>query len=209
MSLVDFNTVDISKKHDTPPATFIKLQVQQGQINWLLQALCAVNDAAGAASGDISFTIGTVTTLDAGANATVTLTKSNDTYVLDFGIPEGERGAQGMRGEQGAAGIGIDSLAWGTGLEYDASNMKVNAVLATNTQPGVVKVGDNLSVSEDGTLNATAGGTAYVAGEGISIADNTISLKVLEGGGLAYDENGNLYVETTPEVEISDLFLVD
>lgn len=47
---------------------------------------------------------------------------------------------------------------------------------ASATTLGGVKVGANLTITEDGVLNATGGGgTEYVAGEGIVISGNTIS----------------------------------
>lgn len=50
-------------------------------------------------------TVGTVTTLDAGKQATVT-NSSSDKYnpVLNFGVPKGDTGAQGKTGAQGPQG---------------------------------------------------------------------------------------------------------
>lgn len=50
-------------------------------------------------------TVGTVTTLDAGKQATV-INSSSDKYnpVLNFGVPKGDTGAQGKTGAQGPQG---------------------------------------------------------------------------------------------------------
>ena len=49
--------------------------------------------------------------------------------------------------------------------------------IASPTQLGAIKVGENLTITEDGVLNATAegGGGEYTAGPGISITGTTIS----------------------------------
>jgi len=49
--------------------------------------------------------------------------------------------------------------------------------IATPTQLGAIKVGENLTITEDGVLNAQAGGGGgdYTAGPGISITGTTIS----------------------------------
>lgn len=49
--------------------------------------------------------------------------------------------------------------------------------IATPTQLGAIKVGENLTITEDGVLNAQAGGGGgdYTAGPGISISGTTIS----------------------------------
>lgn len=51
-----------------------------------------------------NISIGSVTTLEPGAKATVTRRGSDATPIFDFGIPRGEKGDKGDKGEQGLAG---------------------------------------------------------------------------------------------------------
>lgn len=48
------------------------------------------------------FAIGTITTLPAGSQATVTITGSTDNPILNFGIPIGNKGDKGDKGDTGA-----------------------------------------------------------------------------------------------------------
>ena len=52
--------------------------------------------------------IGTVTTLAAGSNATVTMSKNNNEYTLNFGIPKGNKGDTGASGS-GSGGSGLST----------------------------------------------------------------------------------------------------
>ena len=59
---------------------------------------------------------------------------------------------------------------------FDTHGAEYTLPVASATTLGGVKVGANLTITQDGVLNATGGGgTEYVAGEGIVISGNTIS----------------------------------
>ena len=62
---------------------------------------------------------------------------------------------------------------------FDTHGTEYTLPVASATTLGGVKVGANLTITQDGVLNATGGGggggTGYVAGEGIVISGNTIS----------------------------------
>mgnify|MGYP000348526113 FL=1 len=62
---------------------------------------------------------------------------------------------------------------------FDSHGTEYTLPIASATTLGGVKVGANLTITEDGVLSATGGGggggTEYVAGEGIVISGNTIS----------------------------------
>ena len=62
---------------------------------------------------------------------------------------------------------------------FDSHGTEYTLPIASATTLGGVKVGANLTITQDGVLNATGGGggggTEYVAGEGIVISGNTIS----------------------------------
>lgn len=66
--------------------------------------------------GPIDFSIGTVTTLEPGDDATVSVTNTEDGPILDFGIPvglKGDTGATGATGPQGPKGDTGDTGATG------------------------------------------------------------------------------------------------
>ena len=82
--------------------------------------------------------------------------------------------------EMGPVGGGVEtkivSANIGAGLQFDA-NGAIEAIpytlpTASTSTLGGVKVGDGLEINEDGVLSAP-GGKTYVAGDGITITDNT------------------------------------
>lgn len=60
--------------------------------------------AAGAAGAAATVSVGSVSTLDAGEEATVSNAGTSSAAVFDFGIPKGEKGDTGEAGPAGAAG---------------------------------------------------------------------------------------------------------
>lgn len=68
----------------------------------------AANRAAQAAESESDKWAGatvSATTLDAGADATLTLSEKNGVKHLDFGIPRGQPGADGQKGDPGKSGV--------------------------------------------------------------------------------------------------------
>lgn len=57
----------------------------------------------------VNISVGSVTTLEAGSDATVTNTGDAENAVFNFGIPKGDKGDQGERGEQGPQGAKGDA----------------------------------------------------------------------------------------------------
>ena len=90
----------------------------------------------------IHMEIGEVETLEPGEPATVSVGEGN---VLDFGIPQGEKGDQGETGPQGPAGPqGPQGPQGPSGASTPA----------TTSSLGTVIVGDGLSVTSGGVLSA-------------------------------------------------------
>lgn len=110
--------------------------------------------------------------------------KSNDEWIFisDFSGATGIQGEQGPAGPQGEPGRTIEYQP-GEGVEV-AENNVLNLVKATSNTLGGIKVGENLSIDEDGVLSAEGGelpiATSEVLG-GIKVGDN-----------LTIDENGKL-----------------
>lgn len=75
--------------------------------------------------------VGSVTTLEAGNNATVTMSENNNEYTLNFGIPKGAKGDTGASGS-GGSGSTVDS-EWsgkvasflGDSITYGAKTTKI------------------------------------------------------------------------------------
>ena len=109
--------------------------------------------------------IGNVRTLNPGDNATVTNTSGSDTNViLDFGIPQGERGIQGIPGASGSDGVSpvayVTPITGGARVVIeDAQNTTTadimdgyspSATVTQNTGSATITITD-----KDGTTTAT------------------------------------------------------
>lgn len=115
--------------------------------------------------GPATITIGTVTTLAAGEDATVTNSGDDENVILDFGIPEGEQGAQGIQGEQGIQGLpGADGADGANGSNGADGNDGWSPVFSVETDSArrVLRVVD--WVGGEGTKPATG---KYVGATGL------------------------------------------
>lgn len=65
---------------------------------------------AGADGQTPNISIGTVTTLEAGTNATASITGDTPNLTLNLGIPKGAKGDKGDTGEVGSGGSAVDTL---------------------------------------------------------------------------------------------------
>ena len=95
--------------------------------------------ADGADGAAATITVGNVTTLEAGEDATVQNTGTANAAVLTFGIPKGEKGDKGDRGDAGQDGT--------NGADGAAATVTVGEV--TTGEPGT-----DASVSNSGNENA-------------------------------------------------------
>lgn len=113
--------------------------------------------AQGAPGPANSLTIGTVSTLEAGEQATVQITGDAPNQVLNFGIPKGAQGAtgaNGANGSDGAPGQGVPTggtegqvLVKDSATDYDTS-WKTLADLV-NALPSIVELTSKVSTLED------------------------------------------------------------
>ncbi|MGN0619081.1 MAG: leucine-rich repeat protein [Ruminiclostridium sp.] len=99
-------------------------------------------------------------------------------------------------------GDGIEIVVEEGATSVTEVNGKVTLKKATNDSLGGVKIGDGIEITEDGTISTKA--KEYIEGEGIKIADNTISLQtasatslggVKVGKGLKIGDDGALDAE--------------
>ena len=69
--------------------------------------------------------VGTVTTLAAGSNATVTMSKNNNEYTLNFGIPKGNKGDTGASGGSGETTVVNPTITIGTVTNGDTASATI------------------------------------------------------------------------------------
>ena len=74
---------------------------------------------------DATITVGTVTTGAAGSDATVTNAGTTSAAILNFVIPQGQKGDTGAAGAKGDPGLGVKSIA----LTTDASGKVTGGTL--------------------------------------------------------------------------------
>ena len=83
------------------------------------------NGAKGADGITPTLKVGTVTTLAAGSNATVTMSKNNNEYTLNFGIPKGNKGDTGASGSSGEATVVNPTITIGTVTNGDTASASI------------------------------------------------------------------------------------
>jgi hypothetical protein len=101
---------------------------------WAVLAQAGGVGAAGAAGAAATVAVGTVTTLAAGTQATVTNSGTAQAAVLNFGIPQGAPGT-------GGSGTGTSSGSFAAmyhGVNYNSAYYSVNTPNASNTEAPVM-----------------------------------------------------------------------
>ena len=124
--------------------------------------------------------VGTVTTLAAGSNATVTMSKNNNEYTLNFGIPKGNKGDTGASGGSGETTVVNPTITIGTvtngdtasaTITGDSPNYTLNLVLPKGAKGDK---GDTGVKGTDGITPTIAVGTT-TTGEAGTNAEVTMS----------------------------------
>ena len=112
--------------------------------------------------------VGTVTTLAAGSNATVTMSKNNNEYTLNFGIPKGNKGDTGASGGSGETTVINPTITIGTvtngdtasaTITGDSPNYTLNLVLPKGAKGDKGEKGDAGVKGADGITPTIAVGT--------------------------------------------------
>jgi hypothetical protein len=97
----------------------------QTPLNSTTPVISTANVSTGTGSGTFVLSVGTITTLSAGASATVTVDETEGGYTLNFGIPQGAKGDTGDKGDGGGIGLTDDvgnSLLDGTNFNGVVNN---------------------------------------------------------------------------------------
>jgi hypothetical protein len=146
-----------------------------------------------------TITVGQVSTLAPGSNATVTSSSSNGgaNLTLNFGLPAGQTGAAGATGTNGITptfSASASTLSAGSNATVTAttSNGGANVALAFGIPAGATGGGSNLTLSDatPSNLGTAAAGTSNLA----SRADHTHLLPSLATLGAAAANHGHNYV---------------
>jgi hypothetical protein len=95
--------------------------------------------------------VGTVATGAPGSDATVTNSGTSGAAVLDFAIPRGDVGQQGIQGEQGVSG------QWDTAQTVDDKTAAYTLLTADAGKLVTVSSSSNLDVTVDGSLDLSVG----------------------------------------------------
>lgn len=113
--------------------------------------------------GDTALSV-TVGTVSEGTTASVTNSGTNKDLVLNFVIPKGEKGEKGPKGADGNTPYIGQNGNWyisNTDLGVAASG-GYTLPIASAISLGGIKVGENLSIDENGVLSSTASGGSDV-----------------------------------------------
>lgn len=136
-----------------------------------------------------NFRIGTVTTLNPGANATVTLTGTYPNLVLNFGIP---RGATGEGGGSSTPTPASEKMYYG---RLSIQEVGGSVIQFSSITESMIKNAKGLTVTDPKTLGKTSLGSASATAEGdyqIVIVPASKGYTVTKdngfGGKVAFDE---------------------
>ena len=98
--------------------------------------------------------VGTVTTLAAGSNATVTMSKNNNEYTLNFGIPKGNKGDTGASGGSGETTVINPTITIGTVTNGDTASATITGDSPNYTLNLVLPKGDKGDKGDAGAKGA-------------------------------------------------------
>jgi len=113
----------------------------------------------GVPGASATITVGTTTTLDPGLNATVTNVGTATNAIFDFGIPRGEQGIQGPKGDTGDSGVvyATTPLSYNAGTKTISIDLSAYATQSFVTSQGYITI----SALTPYITSATAAATYY------------------------------------------------
>lgn len=100
--------------------------------------------------------VGTVTTLAAGSNATVTMSENNNVYTLNFGIPKGNKGDTGASGGSGETTVINPTITIGTVTSGDTASATITGDSPNYTLNLVLPKGDKGDKGDKGEAGSGA-----------------------------------------------------
>lgn len=195
MGLIDLDKVILGQGEDFPPTNnFLHLQTQQGQINWLAQALTELNEAAESGGGKYELPVADANTLGGvkkgagvtiAADGTASIAADNGLEIADDTIKA--KLGSGMKLTDGAITPNL-----GSGLEFDGTG----AIQAIATSKLTKQVGPVCVVKPDAWNNTiTASFTYYVEGHVYDISNDIVLISPANETRKVWIDNG-VYVSS-------------
>ena len=140
--------------------------------------------ATGANGVTPTLKVGSTTTGNAGTNATVTMTDSNNVYTLNFVIPRGDKGDTGAKGETGAKGQ--DGAKGADGITPTLRVGTVTTLAAGSNATVTMSVNNNVYTLNFGIPKGNKGDTGASGGSGeTTVVNPTITIGTVTSGDTA------------------------
>ena len=149
-----------------------------------IQGVPGSDGAPGVDGKAATIQVGTVTTLPAGSDATVTNSGTENTAILNFGIP------QGIQGEPGSGGGGGGVIT---------ASRKTQSMNFSNATPSEISGGWRITIDASAEVNDVLDNRLVLAVTGNYIAGSYVNFNVIWSGGtdgsqLVFDSQKNVYV---------------
>ena len=149
-----------------------------------IQGVPGSDGAPGVDGKAATIRVGTVTTLPAGSDATVTNSGTENTAILNFGIP------QGIQGEPGSGGGGGGVIT---------ASRKTQSMNFSNATPSEISGGWRITIDASAEVNDVLDNRLVLAVTGNYIAGSYVNFNVIWSGGtdgsqLVFDSQKNVYV---------------
>lgn len=131
--------------------------------------------------------VGSTSTGNAGTNANVTMTSSNNVYTLNFVIPKGEKGDTGAKGDAGAAGAkGQDGAKGADGITPTLRVGTVTTLAAGSNATVTMSENNNVYTLNFGIPKGNKGDTGASGGSGeTTVINPTITIGTVTNGDTA------------------------
>ena len=140
--------------------------------------------ATGAKGVTPTLKVGSTTTGNAGTNAIVTMTDSNNVYTLNFVIPKGEKGDTGAKGEAGVKGQ--DGVKGADGITPTLRVGNVTTLAAGSNATVTMSENNNVYTLNFGIPKGNKGDTGASGGSGeTTVVNPTITIGTVTNGDTA------------------------
>ena len=140
--------------------------------------------ATGAKGVTPTLKVGSTTTGNAGTNAIVTMTDSNNVYTLNFVIPKGEKGDTGAKGEAGVKGQ--DGVKGADGITPTLRVGNVTTLAAGSNATVTMSENNNVYTLNFGIPKGNKGDTGASGGSGeTTVVNPTITIGTVTSGDTA------------------------
>lgn len=147
-----------------------------------------------------SIEVGTTTTLPAGSQATVTYTKDGRDAVLNFGIPKGDKGDQGIKGDSGVQ-LGDIVLSQELGNGEDVTVSQAGITKEVNNLNNLINAVSQLDVLHIDNATVDGNATSNVFSNRVNIYDDEFEITIDNTSLSTISKNISLAVTTDTDVK--------